>query len=90
VERDVRLPVTLMRWADHLRARGLGDVASVAVDLLQVWGFVGSQILWMVTPLFGSETLAPVAESLEDPDALAALRTYLVEGAPGLDLTKGV
>jgi len=89
VERDVCLPVTLMRWADHLRARGLGDVASVAVDLLRVWGFVGSQILWMVTPLFGAETLAPVAESLEDPEALAALRAYLAEGVPGLDSTKG-
>jgi hypothetical protein len=81
VEPDANLPATLTRLADHLRAHGLGDIAGSAVDLLQVWGFVGSQILWMAMPLIDRATFAPVAATLEDPDALAALRTYLVEGA---------
>lgn len=89
MERDAHLPVTLMRWADHLRSRGLGDVAGVAVDLLRAWGFVGSQILWMVTPLFGAETLAPVAEGLENPEALKALRAYLAEDTPVSGSIKG-
>ncbi|MBN1249789.1 MAG: hypothetical protein JXC32_19150 [Anaerolineae bacterium] len=78
MERDANLPVTLTRLADQLRACGLGDIAGSAVDILRVWGFVGSQILWMAMPLIGEATFAPVAETLEDPEALAALRTYLV------------
>ena len=89
MERDAHLPVTLMRWADHLRDRGLGDLAGVAVDILRVWGFVGSQILWMVMPLIGEATLTPVAETLEDPEALQALHAYLVDGAPITGLAEG-
>ena len=89
MEPDANLPATLTRLADHLRARGLGDIASSAVDVLQVWGFVGSQILWMAMPLIDEVTFAPVAAALEDPEALAALRAYLVEGAPGVGLAEG-
>jgi hypothetical protein len=78
-----------MRWADHLRARGLGDVAGAAVDVLRVWGFVGGQILWMAMPLIGEATLAPVAETLENPEALAVLRTYLIEGPPIVGSAEG-
>ena len=89
MDRDASLPVTLTRFADTLRARGLGDIAGGAVDILRVWGFVGSQILWMAMPLIGEATFAPVAETLEDPEMLAALRAYLIEGAPGTGSAEG-
>jgi hypothetical protein len=89
VERDACLPVILTRWADVLRDRGLGDLAGLFVQMLQVWGFVGGQILWMLVPFVGETTLAPLARTLEDPDALEALRGYLVDGTPVIGLVKG-
>ncbi|MFP4396326.1 MAG: hypothetical protein ACLFTI_13800 [Anaerolineales bacterium] len=69
----------LTRWADQLEARGLTPIAIPLLDLLQVWGFIGGQLLWMLAPLFGQSTLAPLAETLEEPEALGALQAQLIE-----------
>ena len=68
----------LTRWANQLEARGLTSIAIPLLDVLQVWGFVGGQLLWMLAPLLGQSTLAPLAEVLEEPEALGELQAELI------------
>lgn len=63
-----------------IRERGLVDLVLPLLDVLQVWGFVGGQVLWMVTPFFGERTLAPIAEAIEQPEMIQQFRQYLFEG----------
>lgn len=67
------------RWAAAIRERGLTDVAIPFLDVLQVWGFVGGQMLWMLAPFFG-DSLAPFAEALEQPEMLRQLEDNLRAG----------
>lgn len=67
------------RWATTIREHGLADVALPFLNVLQVWGFVGGQILWMLAPFFG-ESLAPFAEALEQPETLRQLEDHLRAG----------
>ena len=80
VENQATLPSSLIRWVDFLRERELIGLGLLTLRTLQVWGFVGGQLLWMLAPIFGGTSLAPMAEVLEDPEALEKLRAYLVEG----------
>lgn len=68
------------QWAAAIQARGLADLAIPFLDVLQIWGFVGGQILWMLAPFVGENTLAPFAEALEEPETLRELQRYLREG----------
>ena len=70
----------LQQWATAIRERGLVDVVIPVLDVLQMWGFVGGQLLWMIAPFVGEEKLSPLAEALESPDAWLAFRQYLSEG----------
>jgi len=83
VEREASLPAPLEQWVDALRLRKLDDVAHLFVNLLQIWGFAGSQLLWMLAPFVGDATVTPLAETLEDPHALEALHARITEGASG-------
>lgn len=74
------LPTTLLRWVDRLRERGLGAWALLMVNALEIWGFVGGQVLWMLAPFFDEASLADIAEALESPEAMHRLRAYVVEG----------
>ncbi len=65
------------QWAVAIRQRGLADLAIPLLDVLQAWGFVGGQILWMLMPFIGRQTLAPLAEALEDPAMLRSLQSHL-------------
>ena len=67
------------RWANAIRERGLADVALPFLSVLQVWGFVGGQMLWMLAPFFG-ENLASFAETLEQPETLRRLEDNLRAG----------
>ena len=58
----------LKRWAAAIRAYRWETVAVLLLDVFQVWGFIGGQFLWMLSPFFGKETLAPYAEFLEQPE----------------------
>jgi hypothetical protein len=70
-------------WAQQIQARGLGHALSVALDVLEPLGPLGAQLLWVAQPLLGvfikPETLTSMAETLEAPDRLEALRQYLEE-----------
>jgi hypothetical protein len=69
-----------MTWCEKLRDRGLEDLALWMLDVLQVWGFVGGQLLWMVSPFFDEASLAPLARTLEQPERLESIRDCLLEG----------
>ena len=74
------LPSEKMRlWATAIQERGLVDLVTPLLDVLQVWGFVGGQFLWMITPFFGERTLAPIAEALEQPETIRQFQQYLLE-----------
>lgn len=73
-------PSFMMAGFEKLKRRGLENLALWLVDLLQVWGFVGGQLLWMVSPFFGEASLAPLARTLEQPERLEGVRDYLLEG----------
>jgi hypothetical protein len=68
----------LEQWAGFLQAHNLVDFATVLLNYAGVWGFVGGQILWMLTPFFGDSKLNELAELLEDTEALHSLRDYLI------------
>jgi len=79
VEYDYIPSERIARWATVIRERGLADVALPFLDVLQVWGFVGGQLLWMLAPFLG-ERLAPFAEALEQPETLRQLEDNLRAG----------
>ncbi|HOU14711.1 MAG TPA: hypothetical protein PKZ84_16520 [Anaerolineae bacterium] len=72
-------PTQIERWAAAIQERGLADVAIPLLDVLQIWGFVGGQVLWMLAPFVGKQTLAPFAEALEEPETLRRLQRCLRE-----------
>jgi hypothetical protein len=79
---ETQLPDALVRWADRLRDRGLGDAALILTELLKVWGFAGSQILWMLAPFLPDTSIASMATVLESPEMLDQMRTYLEGDLP--------
>lgn len=71
----------LKKLAHTLRERNLTGPALVALSVLDIWGFVGAQLVWMLMPLIQTDACAEFAEVLEDPEALRQFRQYLVEGS---------
>ncbi len=69
----------IQHWATRINTSGLTDIAIPLLDILQVWGFVGAQLMWMATPLFGSK-ITRLAETLEQPETLQQLQQYLLDG----------
>lgn len=68
----------LERWAAYLHAHNLVDITAILLKYANAWGFIGGQILWMLSPFFGESKLKNLAEFLEDPGAIEELRDYLV------------
>ncbi|MBN1874916.1 MAG: hypothetical protein JXA33_11855 [Anaerolineae bacterium] len=71
--------IPLEYWANILKERKLIDMALPLLEILKVWGFVGGQVLWMLTPFLGREKIAPLAQALEEPETLQRLQCYLIE-----------
>lgn len=66
----------LQRWAAALHQRGLTGLAIPLLDLLKLWGFVGGQLLWMLSPFLGNDATT-VATALEQPETLQRLQDHL-------------
>jgi hypothetical protein len=68
-------------WIQAAKARGLGHVLSVALDVLEPLGPLGAQVVWASQPVLGlwikRETLGDVARALETPGGVEALRQQL-------------
>lgn len=66
----------LQQWAAALHQRGLTGFAIPLLDLLKLWGFVGGQLLWMLSPFLGNDATT-VATALEQPETLQRLQDQL-------------
>lgn len=73
--------VALYHWAETLQRQGLIELVVPLLEVLKVWGFLGSQALWMLSPLVHQEILTPWAEALERPELIARVQQRLLEGA---------
>ena len=78
-----------MDWIAHIQARGLEQAFCTALDVLEPFGPLGAQLIWIAQPaahLLGrelwSDALAALAEALEEPGGAARLRSRL-EGQHG-------
>lgn len=68
-------------WVQKLQANGWGVPLHLMVDVLEPLGVLGAQVVWTLQPVLGvffqRETLQQIAETLEDPAAMEALRQRL-------------
>ncbi len=66
-----------------MKARGLGDALSTALDVLEPLGPLGAQALWVAQPVLGlvitPDVLDDLAEALEAPGGVERLRQMLEE-----------
>lgn len=70
------------QWVQEIRARGWGDALSTALDVLEPFGPLGAQVLWVAQPaarLVGGwgDLLGALAEALEQPGGVERLRQAL-------------
>lgn len=81
---DKPLDAEIERWAALLHRYGLAEFAVFWFDVLQLWGFLGAQMLWMFSYFSSSSTLTTLATALEAPEVWQALQQRLIKGgAPG-------
>jgi hypothetical protein len=73
-----------MDWIERIRARGLEQVFCTALDVLEPFGPLGAQLIWVAQPatrLIGrdlwGEALTGLAEALEEPGGVERLRQRL-------------
>lgn len=72
-----------------VRARGLQNAATLALDVLEPFGAIGAQVLWVAQPaarLIGGwgDALGTLAAALEDPDGIERLR-HALEDSDDID-----
>lgn len=80
VDGENPLETRVTQWAAWLERRGWAHFAVPWLAVLRVWGFVGAQVLWMLSPFSPSDRLPILAAALEQPDLWEALQHRLVEG----------
>lgn len=72
-----------MEWIQRVKAHGLGDMLSTALDILEPLAPLGAQALWVAQPILGllvaHDVLADLAQALEEPGGLEQLRQMLEE-----------
>jgi hypothetical protein len=68
-------------WVQQVRKRGLTNVLGVALDIIEPFGPLGAQLLWVAQPLLGlvvsRDVLGSMAQTLEAPDGIERLRQAL-------------
>ena len=73
-------------WIQQVKARGLGDALSTALDVLEPLGPLGAQALWVAQPVLGlvigHDALEELAETLETPGGVERLRQMLEDHSP--------
>jgi len=76
----------LNAWVQAAKARGWGDFARLGLDAFAPLGPLGAQLVWISQPFLSlfvrREGLAGLAEALETPEGLEALREQLDENSP--------
>ena len=69
-------------WIREIRARGWGEAFSAALDVLEPFGPLGAQFLWIAQPaarLIGGwgDAFGVLAQALEEPGGIERLREML-------------
>jgi hypothetical protein len=68
-------------WLTQVQARGWGGALSTALDVLEPFGALGAQFLWVAQPAFGllgaEAIVRGLAQALEEPGGIEALRKAL-------------
>ncbi|MBZ0281736.1 MAG: hypothetical protein K8L97_13440 [Anaerolineae bacterium] len=68
-------------WITQAKARGLGNVLGLALDVLEPLGPLGAQVVWLTQPVLGlwipRATLGELAEALDAPGGVERLRHML-------------
>lgn len=83
-----QIPDVLLSLLSRLQERGLGNLALILTELMKVWGFVGSQVLWMLSPFLADSTIMSVAAVLESPETLDQVQIHLMRDPAGCALTR--
>lgn len=72
---------TTPEWVQQVRQRGLSNALGVALDVIEPFGPLGAQLLWVAQPLLGMvvsrDVLDSMAQTLEEPDGIERLRQAL-------------
>ena len=73
-----------MDWIEKIRERGWGDAFSTALDVIEPFGPLGAQMLWIAQPaarLIGGwgDAFGALAQALEEPGGVERLRQMLDE-----------
>jgi hypothetical protein len=70
-----------LEWLTQVQARGWGGALSTALDVLEPFGALGAQLLWIAQPAFGvfgaDAVVRGLAQALEEPGGVEALRQAL-------------
>ncbi len=77
---------TTSDWITRAKAHGWGDLLSVSLDAFAPLAPLGAQLLWTAQPALSlfvrRDTLTALAQALEEPETLDALRRQLDEAPP--------
>jgi hypothetical protein len=80
---EIRQAELAGQLARRIQSRGLGGLATLILDALEPFAFIGGQLLWILQPTLGlvvdRDRIAEVAMLLEQPEAYDRLRTELRE-----------
>jgi membrane glycosyltransferase len=76
---DTSLDGNYVQWAEDVKRRGFTSLVLTLLDVLQAWQELSVQLLWLASPLVGSESLDPWIVALEDPQVMHSLRRALEE-----------
>jgi len=68
-------------WMDAARARGLAPFCRTLLEITEPAAPIAANILWVLQPtarlLGGGTAIGQLAQALETPEGIAALREYL-------------
>jgi hypothetical protein len=80
MEAETKPPIP-PEWVQQVRARGLSGALGVALDVIEPFGPLGAQVLWVAGPALSlvvpRAAITGLAEALEQPGGIERLRQAL-------------
>lgn len=72
-------------WISELRARGWANAALTVLDVLEPFGALGAQLLYVTSPTLGvlgwRNPAEGLAQALETPEGIEQIRRWLQDSA---------
>jgi hypothetical protein len=73
-------------WIEQAKRNGWGDFLGTALDVLEPFGPLGAQMLWIAQPALSlwvaRDVVNELASALEEPGGIDHLREQLAETSP--------